>query len=147
MQVILKKDVKDVGRVGDMVKVKDGFARNFLFPRKLAVEATPGKVKEFKHWQRVSDSRKKAAAEERKAVIKKLEGITLQFKVTAGETEKLFGSITTKDIANELDKKGFSVDRRDIVLPEPIKMLGQHKATVKFGEGIEGEIAVSVERA
>lgn len=147
MQIILKKDVKDVGKVGDMVKVKDGFARNFLFPRKLAVEATPGRVKEFKHWQRVSDSRKKTALEERKSLIKKLEGVTLIFKVTAGETEKLFGSITTKDISNELEKKGFSVDKKDVVLEEPIKVLGQHKANVKFGEGVECEIAVSVERA
>lgn len=146
MKVVLQKDVKNVGKVGDVVNVKDGFARNFLFPRRMAVEATENRVKQWQHLQKVSEAKKKKAVAERKEMLSKLSGITLTFKMVAGESEKLFGTVTAHDISKELETKGFSVDRRDIVV-EPIKMLGQHKATVTFGEGLESEITVSVERA
>lgn len=146
MNVILQTDVKDLGKAGTLVHVKNGFARNFLFPRGLAVEATERKVKEFQHLQRVAESKKKKADEARKSIAEKLSGITLNFKAQAGETEKLFGSITNMDISNELEKQGFSIDKRDIYLDEQIKILGQHKAVIKLGEGSEAEIAINVER-
>lgn len=146
MKVILKKDVKDLGRTGDMVNVSSGFARNFLFPRSLAAEATESRMKEFEHWQRVATSRKNKAREEKSKLLEQIKKVTVVFKMTAGEKDKLFGSITTKDIAEELTKKGFSVERKDVVIEEAIKVLGQHQAKINFGEGLEATIAVSVER-
>ncbi|WP_413289515.1 50S ribosomal protein L9 [Bdellovibrio sp. HCB337] len=147
MKVILSKDVKDVGKVGDLVNVSEGFARNFLFPRKLAAEATEKRVKEWEHLKRVADVKKKKAVAERQAVLAKINGTTVTFKVAAGENDKLFGTVTTADISKELDKVGHSVDRRDIHLEEPIKVLGQHKAVVRMGEGLEAKIMIAVERA
>ncbi len=146
MKVVLQKDVKNVGKVGDVVTVKNGFARNFLLPRRLVVEATETRVKEWQHLQKVSEAKKKKAVAERKEMLGKLSGITLTFKMVAGEAEKLFGTVTAHDISKELEAKGFSVDRRDIEV-EPIKILGQHKATVSFGDDLKSEITISVERA
>lgn len=147
MKVILTQDVKEVGKVGDLVSVSEGFARNFLFPRKLAAEATEKKVKEYNHLKQMAEAKKKKALAERKQMLDKMSGITLKFKMAAGETDKLFGTVTTTEISKELQKAGFSVDRRDIHLVEPIKLLGQHKATVKYTEGLETSITISVERA
>lgn len=147
MKVILSKDVKDVGKVGELVNVSEGFARNFLFPRKLAAEATEKRVKEWEHLKRVADAKKKKAVAERQAVLAKITGTTVTFKVAAGENDKLFGTVTTSDISKELEKAGHSVDRRDIHLEEPIKVLGQHKALVRMGEGLEAKILIAVERA
>ena len=145
MQVILQKDVKDLGKVGEAVNVKPGYARNFLFPRKLAVEATAKTVKEQEHLKKVAEIKAKKAHGERKQLIEKLSGQTITFKRQASESEKLFGSVTAIDVSNELETLGFQVDRRDIDL-DPIKALGQHKATVVLGEGLEAEITVVIER-
>jgi large subunit ribosomal protein L9 len=147
MKVILQKDVKDVGRVGDMVNVSEGFARNFLFPRKLASEATEKRMKEWEHLKRVADTKKKKAVAERQELLNKVNGQTVKFKLAAGENDKLFGTVTTNDISKELEKAGHSVDKRDIHLEEPIKVLGQHKAIVRMGEGLEAKIMIAVERA
>ena len=147
MKVILQKDVKNLGKVGDLVSVSTGFARNFLFPRRLAAEATEKRMSEFAHLKQVAEVKKKKAVGERLELVKKLQGITVVLKGSAGESDKLFGSITNTDISNELEKHGFSIDRRDIHLEEPIRMLGQHKVAVKLGDGQEAELAVSVERA
>jgi large subunit ribosomal protein L9 len=147
MKVILQKDVKDVGRVGDMVNVSEGFARNFLFPRKLASEATEKRMKEWEHLKRVADTKKKKAVAERQELLNKVNGQTVKFKVAAGENDKLFGTVTTNDISKELEKAGHSVDKRDIHLEEPIKVLGQHKAIVRMGDGLEAKIMIAVERA
>ncbi|MEK2643692.1 50S ribosomal protein L9 [Bdellovibrio sp. BCCA] len=147
MKVILQKDVKDVGRVGELVNVSEGFARNFLFPRKLAAEATEKRVKEYEHLKRVAETKKKKALAERQELLNKINGTTVTFKLAAGDTDKLFGTVTTTDISKELQKMGHSVDRRDIHLEEPIKVLGQHKAVVRYAEGMEAKIQISVERA
>lgn len=147
MKVILQKDVKDLGKVGDLVNVSEGFARNMLFPRKLALEATEKKVNEYNHLKRVAESKKKKALAERQEFLNKIKGTTVSFKLNAGENEKLFGTVTTSDISKGLEKLGFSVDRKDIHLVEPIKVLGTHKATIRYAEGLEAAIQVSVERA
>ncbi len=146
MKVILQKDVKDLGKVGDLVTVSAGFARNLLFPRKLAVEATETRVNEYNHLKRVAESKKKKALTDRQAFLAKIKGTTVTFKLNAGDNEKLFGTVTTNDISKGLEKLGFSVDRRDIVLSEPIKVLGTHKAVVKYAEGMEAPIQIAVER-
>lgn len=147
MKVILQKDVKNLGKVGELVSVAAGYARNFLFPRRLASEATEKRVHEFEHLKRMAEIKRKKAVAERQAVINKMKGLAVVVKATAGENDKLFGSVTTTDISNELEKMGYSIDRRDIVLEEQIRVLGSHKAVIKLGDGLETEIAISVERA
>lgn len=146
MKVILQKDVKDLGKVGDLVSVSEGFARNLLFPRKLALEATEKRVNEYNHLKRVAESQKKKAMAERQELLNKIKGTTVGFKLNAGENDKLFGTVTTTDISKGLEKLGFSVDRKDIHLEEPIKVLGTHKATIRLSEGLETSIQVAVER-
>src|SRR3954466_16010114 len=111
-----QKDGKNLGKVGELVNVTPGFARNYLFPRLLAAEATEKRVKEFEHLKKVADVKKKKAVAERQDLLKKLSGVSLVLKASAGENDKLFGAVTTNDLSNELEKKGFSVDRRDIHL-------------------------------
>jgi large subunit ribosomal protein L9 len=147
MKVILQKDVKNLGKVGELVSVASGYARNFLFPRLLAAEATEKRMAELEHLKRGAEAKMKKANAERQAVIGKLKGVSVVIKATAGEADKLFGSVTNNDISNELEKLGFSIDRRDIVVEEPIRVLGSHKAIVKLGEGLETTLSIVVERA
>jgi len=147
MKVILQKDVKDLGKVGDLVNVSNGYARNFLFPRQLAVGATENKEVEWNHLKKMSEIKKKKAMAGRQEIIGKLQGLTLNFKLeAAADSEKLFGSVTTMDISKQLTAHGYEIDRRDIHLEEPIKLLGQHKAHVRMGEGLEAEITIVVEK-
>ena len=146
MKIILNEDIKDLGKIGEMVQVKPGFARNYLFPRQLDVEATEKRKKEFDHLQAVAEAKKTKAVESRKELLKELEGITVEFSVEASEDEKLFGSIASLDISKKLEEKGYSIDKRDILLEDPIKMLGQYKATVSFSENLNSEITVAVNR-
>ncbi len=147
MKVILQKDVKDLGKVGDLVNVKQGYARNFLFPRQLALVATEAKQHEWTHLNKMAEIKKKKAVSGRMETISKMQGLTLNFKLeAAGESEKLFGSVTAIDISRELERQGFSVDRRDIHIEESIKQLGQHKVFVRMGEGLQAELAVVVEK-
>ena len=146
MKVILNEDVKDLGKVGELVQVKSGFARNFLFPRRLAVEATEKRKKEFEHLKAVAEAQKEKAVEKRKELLKEIEGLTLEFSAEASEDEKLFGSISNLDISRKLEEKGYQIDKRDIVLEEPIKMLGQYKSQITFGEELNADITISVSR-
>lgn len=146
MKVILNKDVKDLGKVGEVVNVAQGYARNYLFPRKLAAEATQKREQQWNHLKKVAEIRQKKAVADRKVTIEKINGMTLTFKRAASEEEKLFGSVTVLDIAQELENQGFLVDRRDIVLEHPVKILGQHKASVQLGEGLVAELILAVEK-
>jgi large subunit ribosomal protein L9 len=148
MKVILQEDVKDLGKVGELVNVTNGYARNFLFPRKLAIVATEKKVTEWTHLKKVAEIKMKKAKVVRQEVVSKLQGITLTFKLEAsGESDKLFGSVTNHDISKKLEGQGFQIDRRDIILEEAIRQLGQHAAKVKLGEGLEAELTIVVEKA
>ncbi len=146
MKVILQKDVKDLGKVGDVVNVSQGYARNFLFPRKAAQIATENKVKQWEHLQKVSEIKMKKARSDRQQVIDAVNGINVMFKAQAGDDDSLFGSISQLDISKELEKMGHSVDKKDIQLEEPLKMLGQHKAGITLGEGLTAELVVTIER-
>lgn len=146
MKVILQKDVKDLGKVGDLINVSQGYARNFLFPRKLAEQATEKNVKQYAHLKKVAEIKKKKAVTDRKEVLNKLTGVSVTFKLQAGEEDKLFGSVTALDISKELEKQGFMVDKKDIDLEEPIKFLGQHKAAVTYGKDMSAEILIIVDK-
>lgn len=145
MKVVLQKDVKNVGKAGDLVSVKNGFARNFLFPRKLAVEATEDRVRSWEHIKKVAEVKKKKAMAERKALIEKIKGMTVTFQRVAGEADRIFGTVTPHDVSVALEQKGISIDRRDIEC-DGVKILGQHKAKVDLGEGLTAELIVSVEK-
>ncbi len=145
MKVVLQQDVKNVGKAGDIVNVKDGYARNFLFPNKVATEANEGRVKQWQHQQKVAEIKKKKALAARKEIIEKLSGMTVTFKMVAGDKDKIFGAVTAHDVSEELERQGIMVDRRDIHL-EPIKMLGQHQAQVKLGDDLEAELSIAVEK-
>lgn len=147
MKVILQEDVKNVGKVGQLIEVATGFARNYLFPKKLAVLATEKKMSEWNHLQKVAEAKKKKAMAVRQELVNKLKDVTVKFEMeTSGESEKIFGSITNMDISDRLEDQGYSVDKRDIYLEEPIRTLGQHKALIKLGEGLEAEITVAVDK-
>lgn len=149
MKVVLQKDVKNLGKVGDILNVKPGYARNFLFPNKVAIFATEKKIKEFKHLKRVAEIKRIKATDNRKKVVEALKGMVLEFKVQASEADKLFGSISNLDISKKLSQQGFEIDRKDIQVEGVIKVLGQHKAQVILGdeEGLQSEVIISVERA
>ena len=147
MKVILQKDVKDLGKVGDLVNVSEGFARNLLFPRKLALEATEKRENEYNHLKRIAESKKKKALVARQEALNKVKGTTVTFKLNAGENDKLFGTVTTSDISKSLEKLGFSIDKKDIHIEAPIKILGTHKAVIRFAEALETSIQIAVERA
>jgi large subunit ribosomal protein L9 len=146
MKVILNSDVRNLGKVGDLVRVASGYARNFLFPRKLAIGATEKREKEFKHLKAIAEKKKSKALNEKKEALKKISGLTLTFAKRAGEEDKIFGAVTTADISNKLYELGFSVDKREVEIPEAIKFLGQHKAIVSFGSGLETDVKINVER-
>ncbi|MEJ5366757.1 MAG: 50S ribosomal protein L9 [Bryobacteraceae bacterium] len=146
MEVILREDIEKLGSRGQVVKVADGFARNYLLPRRLAVPATEANRKIVEQERQAAlrrEAKEKAAAEE---LAKMLSGITLTTVQKAGEADQLFGSVTAKDIAELLEKQGFTVDRKKIVLDHPIKTLGEHKVTVKLHREVSVEIPVVVNK-
>lgn len=146
MKVILREEVKNLGHMGEIVSVKDGYARNFLIPQGLAVEANMGNVKELENEQKKIQqkaAKMKASAEELAA---KISAVSVQIQAKAGEEDKLFGSVTAMDIAEALKAKGFDVDKKKIVLDEPIKRLGDFKVDIKVFPEVSAQVAVSVVR-
>lgn len=136
MQLILKENVPNLGTAGELVTVKPGYARNYLIPQGMAVAATQRNQRQLEHNQRVISRRvakQVAAAEE---IAGRLNGMTLQFERLVGEDEKMFGSVTSRDIAEQLDRAGLKVDHRKINLPEPVKALGKYEVDVKLGSDV-----------
>ncbi len=144
MEVILKEDVVNLGHRGDLVKVADGFGRNYLLPRKLAMQATLANkavVEQMKNAAARRSATEKAQAE---ALAVKLEPVVLDFTRKSGEAGHLFGSVTSADIAAALDAKGFEIDRRKIVLAEPLKSVGDFKVAIKLYREVSASIKVNV---
>ena len=144
MKVILKQDVDNVGRKGDIVKVAAGFGRNFLIPRKLALEVTTSNVKMIDIERQAL---KKKVDQERlsyQEIISKINQVTLSFARKAGEKDHIFGSVSASDIQDALDKLGFDIDKKRIVLDEPLKRLGNYTVPVKVYHDDKAEIKVAV---
>ena len=144
MEVILKEDVLNLGSRGDVVKVADGYGRNYLLPRKLAMQATSANkaiVDQMKHAAARRSATEKAQAE---LVLAQLEPVVLSFTRKSGAEGHLFGSVTSADIAAELATKGFEVDRRKIVLHEPLKSVGETKVAIKLHREVTAHITVKV---
>lgn len=146
MEVILKEDVHKLGSRGDVVKVADGYGRNYLLPRKLAIEATKNNravIEQMKAAAVRRSAREKADAE---ALSTQFNNLSLTFQRRSGEHDQLFGSVTSADIAAEMEKKGFSVDRRKIQLHEPLKSLGEFTIPVKLHKDVTAHVRVVIEK-
>jgi len=144
IEVILREDVKTLGRAGELVRVKPGYARNYLLPQGLAYEATEGNKKRIAAETRARTVRSQAERSEAERFAAALGGVSLTLAGKAGEEGKLFGSITTQDIADALAREGHTVDRRRIELEHPIKTLGHHTVAVRIHPEVHAEVRVSV---
>ena len=146
MEVILKEDVEKLGHRGDVVKVAEGYGRNFLLPRKLAIEANAANRAVIVEMKAASQRRSVKEVADAEGLAKQLEPVTLAFYRRTGEGEHLFGSVTSADIAQELEQRGFNLDRRKIQLDNPIKMLGDFDVPIKLHRDVTAQIKVTVSR-
>jgi large subunit ribosomal protein L9 len=147
IEVILRDDVKSLGKAGELVRVRPGYARNYLLPQGLAYEATEGNRKRIAAETRARSARLSAEKDGAEALAARLNGVTLSLTGNAGEEGKLFGSITTSDIAAALKAQGFEVDRRRIDLDQPIKSLGEHVVPIRVHPEVEAKVRVTVSAA
>ncbi len=145
MKVILTSDVDKIGKSGELKDVADGFARNFLIPQKLAVPASGGAYRAWQHDIASREVKRKREREEAEIAAQRIGGTTLTMGVKVGEGGKLYGSITAKDIADALGRRGIVVDRHKVDLPEPLKTLGTYKVAVKVLSGLTPEVTIVVE--
>ncbi len=144
MEVILREHVDNLGRRGEVVKVADGYARNYLLPRKLALPATAGNRKHVERERKIMESREaeeKGAAE---AIASRLNAVDIAIARRVGDTEQLYGSVTAADIADFLKAKGFDVDKRKLILPEPIKAIGEYNVPLKLHRDVTVPLKVKV---
>ena len=146
MEVILREHVDNLGRRGDIVKVADGYARNYLLPRKLALLATDGNRKHVERERKIMETREAQEKSQAEAIAARLASVEIAIARRVGDTEQLYGSVTAVDIAEYLKGKGFEVDRRKLILPEPIKTLGSHSVPLKLHREVTVPLTVQVVR-
>jgi large subunit ribosomal protein L9 len=144
MQVILKEDVHNLGKAGELVKVKPGFGRNYLIPQGKAMVATAANVKQIEHEKKIIAAKQVQLGKDAQAIADKLASVEVQIERQVGEEDKLFGSVTSRDIEAALKDKGVTIDHRKVHMPEPIKTIGYHTVEIKLGTGITGKIKVVV---
>ncbi|UCF87637.1 MAG: 50S ribosomal protein L9 [Nitrospiraceae bacterium] len=145
MKVILKEDVKNLGSMGTVVNVANGYGRNYLIPRNLAVEANPKNLKRFEHEKNIILEKTKKIKNKQEALANNISQISLTIEANAGEDGKLFGSVTSKDIAEEVAKQGIEIDKRKVVLPEEtIKRIGTYTIQVKLHPEVTANIQLEV---
>ncbi|MCL0049865.1 50S ribosomal protein L9 [Thermodesulfovibrionales bacterium] len=144
MEIILKEDVQDLGQIGDVIKVKSGYARNFLIPKGLAAEANPRNIKVFEHEKKKIQKLAKKAMTDAKELASRLSTTPVTIKVKTGKSDKLFGSVTAMDIADALKKEGVDIDRKKILLEESIRRLGNYTVSVKIYPDVSAQLNVQV---
>ena len=144
MKVMLRQDVKKLGEAGDIVEVKDGHARNFLLPKGFAYPATPGSMKRLAEEKKLTDLRMKKELTAAEEIARLLSGASLTFVVQAGEEDQLYGSVSAADIAGKLTEQGFEIDRKQVLLDEPIKILGVYTIEVRLHSDVTGKVKVWV---
>jgi large subunit ribosomal protein L9 len=147
VQLILNEDVPNLGRPGDVVKVRAGYARNYLLPRKLAVEANPKNLRTFEHQKRLALNKREALKTQAMSLKERVEALQLTLNARAGEEGKLFGSVTNIDLERSLREHGLDIDRRRISLPEPIKQVGDYTVTIRLQPEVEANLKFSVTAA
>ena len=144
MRVILKRDVKGLGREGDMKEVKDGYARNFLLPSGAAMVADRGAIANWERHRDKREERERNVRSDAEAAAERLRGLTLEVPVKAGERGRLFGAVTSHQIADLIHREGIELDRHALHLREPIKTLGEHRIDVRLMPGVEATVTVNV---
>ena len=145
MKIILNENVEGLGNIGDLVNVKPGYARNFLLPRKMAVTADEKNVKQFDHQKRQAERKLEKITKEAEIIKAQVEKISCTFSHRAGDAGKLFGSVTNIDLAEKIAAAGLDIDRKRIVLAEPIKTLGEHEVAIRLDAGVIATLKVVVE--
>ncbi len=147
MKVILKENIDTLGHIGDIVKVAPGYARNYLIPKGLAIEATLKNAKELEHVKRQMEYRKNKLLEQVKALAARIEAITINLAHQAGEEGKLFGAVTNMELAEQLKAQGIEIDRKKIILAEPIKHVGEFTAAIKLHPEVSANLKVNIVKA
>ena len=146
MQIILQEDVEKLGTRGQIVEVAEGYARNFLLPRKLALAATPDNLKRLEKMRAVFAKREANEKEAAQKLAELLSSVTLNLSRKAGENDQLFGSVTSGDVADALAAQGYSIDKRKIQLEEPIKLVGEYQVPIKLHRDVNGAVKLVVQR-
>ncbi len=146
MKVILTESVESIGQIGDVVNVAPGYARNFLFPKRLAMVATGGNVRELEHKKRLIAQKREKQRQEMLSYAEKLKSVTLSMRRKVSEENKLYGSVSVADVAKALEEQGFEAARKDIVLEQPIKHLGEFSVTVRVGPQVSATVRVVIEK-
>jgi len=146
MEIILQEDVENLGHIGDIVKVRDGYARNYLLPRGLAVEASRRNLRMLEHQKRLVTAKKEREQKHAQSLSQQLGALTVMIPARAGEEDRLFGSVTNQDIEKALQAQGITVERRKILLGDPIKQLGTYAVPIQLSGGVRGNITVQVVR-
>ena len=145
MEVILIQDVDNIGGANEVVKVRNGYARNFLLPRKLAIEASPGNMKQLEEKRKQQQKKEDAMLAEVNSVIEKLNEAPVKVGAKSGTSGKIFGSVTTLQLSRAIrDQKGYEIDRKKITLPDEVKELGNYKAHIEFGNGKSTDVEFEV---
>jgi large subunit ribosomal protein L9 len=145
VKIILKQDVPNLGREGDIEEVADGYARNYLIPQGMAIVATPGALRDFEHRQKVQSRKHQRMKKRAETLARRLTSHTLTFEVKTGETGQLYGSITNADIAEALEEQvGEHIDKRDIPLPRPIRQVGEYFVPIRLMDEVEPQVKVVV---
>lgn len=144
IEVILKEHVEHLGRRGEVVKVADGYARNYLFPRKLALAVTAENKRQIERERARADAHEAEERQEAEAIRTRVEAIELALARRVGEQETLYGSVTSSDLAEALTERGLSIDRRRIQLPDPLKTLGDHEVAVKLHREVTARLRVKI---
>jgi large subunit ribosomal protein L9 len=146
MKVILQENIEGVGHLGDLLDVSNGYARNFLIPRKKAVEANPRSIKAFEHAKRMAANKAQKEKQGVESFAKTISAVSLTLTVQAGKDDKLFGAVTAKDIAEGLAEKGIEIDRRKIQMTQPLKELGTFTIPIKLHHQVTATVAVTVQK-
>ncbi|MCE9499233.1 MAG: 50S ribosomal protein L9 [Leptospira sp.] len=144
MKVILQKDISNLGDAGDIKEVSDGYARNFLFPKRMALRADEGRTKTALHQKKMAEIKKGKRKKTMQDLSSSIEGKEFEIKVKIGENDKLYGSVTPMDVATALKKQGVDIDKRKIELGEVIKALGEYNVKIKLAEGVNTQIKIKV---
>jgi large subunit ribosomal protein L9 len=146
IQVILKEDVDKLGKAGDLVKVKPGYARNYLMPRSLAVSATRDNIKRIEHERKAAIAHASKLRKSAEDVAKALSAVVIRIAKPVGENDKLYGSVTIKEVADALEKQGFSIDRKKLALPGPVKQVGEFEIAARLGHEVVARFKLIVEK-
>ena len=147
MKVILLQTYETLGQVGEVVNVKPGYARNYLFPKKIAQIATDANVKSLESWLKQEEIKEAKSRENKELLVKYLNKLTLKFELKAGENEKLFGSVTSQMISDEIEKLGYGIDKKELILVDALKTIGNHFVEVDLGSELKAKIKIKISAA